>query len=106
MLGPMKLPYLINFIGHDVWLESEFKPDLASGDVITRDGEVLGVWRVVDYNPEDDDAGGRYEFVLSGQDVAIFTQEFSHLDDRFSRGIALSRLTRAISEWYENQSAL
>lgn len=73
--------------------------------MITRYGEVLGAWRVVDYDPEAEDEGGRYEFVVDGQDVVMFAEEFAFLDYRSSRGLAMSTLTRAIKEWHEVQSA-
>lgn len=103
MLHRMDMIYPINFAGHDEWMKSGYALDLAGGDVITRDGEVLGRWRVVAYDPEADDEGGRYEFVLDGQDVVKFAEEFAFLDYRTSRGLALSTLTRAIKEWHEAQ---
>ena len=99
----MDLIYPINFAGHDEWMESGYTLGLARGDVTTRDGEVLGIWRVVAYDPEADYEGGRYEFVIDGQDVAKFSEEFAMLDVRTSRGFALSILTRAIREWHETQ---
>lgn len=103
MLLSIDLIYPINFVGHDEWMNAGYRLDLAKGDVITRDGEVLGNWRVAEYDPEDDDKGGRYEFILHGQDVAMLTEEFANLDYRISRGFALSTLTRAIREWHETQ---
>jgi hypothetical protein len=97
----MELRYPINFVGHDEWMESGYAFDLARGDVITRDGEVLGSWRVMDYDPNNDDEGGRFEFVLDGQDVAMFAQEFAFLDFRGSRGGALSALASQIKKWHE-----
>lgn len=105
ILCRMELIYQINFVGHDDWIRSGYPFDLAGGDVITRDGEALGSWRVVEYDPEADDESGRYEFVVDGQDVVMFAEEFAFLDYRASRGLALSALTRAIKEWYESQSA-
>jgi len=99
----MDLIYPINFLGHDEWMRSGYSLGLAGGDVITRDGEVLGVWRVVEYDPAADDEGGRYEFILDGQDVVKFFEEFAPLDSRMSRGFALSALTRAIKKWNERQ---
>lgn len=104
MLLSMDLIYPINFVGHDDWLNAGYSLGLAGGDVITRDGEVLGSWRVVEYDPEDDDKGGRYEFILHGQDVAILAEVFANLDYRGSRGFTLSTLTRAIREWHETQT--
>lgn len=101
MLLRMELIYPINFVGHDKWMNSGYSLNLAAGDVITRDGEVLGTWRVVEYDPEDDDVGGRYEFLLDGQDAVSFSEKFANLGDRTSRGFALSTLTRAIREWHE-----
>lgn len=100
----MDLMYPINFDGHDEWMKSGYALALATGDVITRDGEVLGIWRVVEYDPDAEDEGGRYEFALTGQDVALFAEEFAYLDYRTSRGLALSTITRAIRQWHEAQS--
>jgi hypothetical protein len=99
----MDLIYPINFVGHDEWMESGYSLGLAGGDVITRDGEFLGVWRVVEYDPEADDKGGRYEFILDGQDVVKFSKKFAPLDSGINRGLALSNLTRAIKEWRETE---
>jgi len=100
----MDLIYPINFVGHDEWMESGYALKLAGGDVITRDGEVLGSWRVVDYDHEDEYSSGRFEFILDGEDVVKFVEDFAMLDVRTSRGFALSNLTRTIKEWYEKQS--
>lgn len=99
----MDLIYPINFIGHDEWMASGYAYDLAGGDVITRDGEVLGTWRVVEYDPDKDDEGGRYEFLLHKQDAVKFSAEFAFLDVRMSRGFSLSTLTREIRDWHEAQ---
>jgi len=97
----MDFIYPINFVGHDEWMASGFELELASGDVITRDGEVLGTWRVVGYDPEDEYGSGQFEFVKDGQDVEKFVEAFAMLDVRASRGFALSNLTRTIKEWHE-----
>lgn len=101
----MELIYPINFVGHDEWMENGYALSRSSGDVITRDGEVLGTWRVVDYDPEAepgvDDESGCYEFVLNEQVNAMFSEHFSFLDYRVSRGLALSKLIRTIREWHE-----
>jgi hypothetical protein len=102
-LPVMELIYPINFVGHDEWLNSGYSVELSSGDVITRDGEVLGGWRVADYNPEADDEGGRYEFVADGHEQPMFAEAFAFLDHRSSRGLALSTLSRTIREWHEAQ---
>lgn len=101
MLQGMDLIYQINFIGHDEWIKSDYALDMARGDVITREGEILGGWRVVEYDSEGDYGGGRYEFVLDGQDVAMFAERFLSLDSGLSRGLALSTITRSIKEWHE-----
>jgi hypothetical protein len=100
----MDLIYPINFVGHDEWMASGYALQHAKGDVITRYGEVLGVWRVVEYEvePEADDVGGRYEFLENGQDTVKFSVAFAILDSRMSRGLALSNITRAIREWHDS----
>lgn len=99
----MDLIYPINFVGHDEWMERGYALDLAGGDVITRDGEVLGTWRVADYDPDADygNDGGRYEFVADGQDEVTLSEGFAVLDSRVMRGYALKLLTLAIREWHE-----
>jgi hypothetical protein len=97
----MKLVYPINFVGHDEWLHGGYDPRLSQGDVITRDGEIIGSWRVTGYDPDDEYSSGRFEFTASGEDAARFTEDFDMLDVRMSRGFALSTLTRTIKEWYE-----
>lgn len=100
----MELTYPINFIGHDEWLNSGYDRSISRGDVITRDGEVIGSWRVVGYDPDDEYSSGRFEFTASGEDAVKFIEEFASLDMRMSRGFALSTLTRTIREWYETNN--
>lgn len=95
------LAYPINFIGYEEWVDSGYDPTMSSGDVITRDGEVIGTWRVVGCDPDDDCSEGDIEFVAIGEEAARFSEGFALLDVRGSRGLALSRLTRAIRQWYE-----
>lgn len=57
----MDLIYPINFVGHDEWMASGYALELAGGEFITRDGEGLGPWRVVEYDPEDKFSSGRFE---------------------------------------------
>ena len=97
----MELTYPINFIGHDEWLNSGYDRSMSQGEVITRDGEVIGSWRVVGYDPDVEYSSGRFEFTASGEDAVKFIEEFASLDMRMSRGFALSTLTRTIREWYE-----
>lgn len=100
----MDLIYPINFVGHDEWMASGYAPERSKGDVITRYGEVLGIWRVVEYEfgSEADDVGGLYEFLENGQDTVKFSEAFAILDSRISRGLALSNITRAIRDWHES----
>lgn len=100
----IELTYPINFIGHDEWLHSGYEPSLSLGDVITRDGEVIGSWRVVGYDPDDEYSSGRFEFTALGEEKVKFTEEFASLDMRVSRGFALSTLTKTIKGWYENNN--
>ncbi|AUH66930.1 hypothetical protein [Paracoccus zhejiangensis] len=100
----MALIYPINFVGYDEWMQSGYDPRLSQGEVITRDGEVIGSWRVVGDDPDDECSGGRFEFTASGDDAAKFTEDFALLDIRMSRGLALSNLNRTIREWYESNN--
>ncbi|UTH49847.1 hypothetical protein KBW81_07380 [Loktanella salsilacus] len=97
--------YPINFVGHDEWLDSGYDSELAQGDVVTRDGEFLGRWRVVDYDQKDEYSSGRIEFIVDGESSVKFTEDFAALDIRNSRGFALSQLTRTIRVWHEEQPA-
>lgn len=97
----MELVYPINFVGHDEWLNNGYDLRLSQGDVITRDGEIIGRWRVVGYDPDDDYSRGRFEFTASGEGAAKFTEDFAILDARMSPGLALSTLTRNTRQWYE-----
>lgn len=99
----MDLTYPINFVGHDEWLDSCYEPKLAHGDVITRDGEVLGTWRVVGFDHKDEYSSGRFEFISNAESVVKFAEDFAMLDVRSSRGLALSNITRAIREWHESE---
>lgn len=101
----MDLIFPINFIGHNEWMESGYALALASGEVVSRDGEFLGKWRVVNYKPEEYDSGGCYEFIKDGQTEVMFQRQFGILDSRGSRGFALSEITRDIKEWHENQTS-
>ncbi|MEM0975903.1 MAG: hypothetical protein AAGJ34_00065 [Pseudomonadota bacterium] len=97
----MELGYAINFVGHDEWMNSGYDPRLSQGHVITRDGEIIGIWRVVGYDPADEYSSGRYEFTASDEKTTKFIEDFDSLDIRVSRGFALSTLIRTIREWYE-----
>lgn len=102
----MNLIFPINFIGHDEWLDSGYDLNLAAGEVVTRDGELIGRWQVTDYDPnaEYGEEDGRYEFIPQGEDAATITEEFACLDFRISRGFALSNITRAIRDWYDAEN--
>lgn len=100
----MELTYPINFIDHDEWMQSGYDPRLSEGEVITRDGEIIGQWRVVGYDPDDEYSAGRFEFLALGEVTAMFQEDFAMLDVRMHRGFALSNLTRTIREWYETNN--
>lgn len=91
----MDLIYPIKFVGHDEWMGSGYEPKLAHGDVITRDGEVLGSWRVKNYDHKDKYSSVRFEFILNGESAV----DFAMLDVRTSREFALSNMTRTIRDW-------
>lgn len=95
--------YPINFVGHDEWLSSGYEPRMAQGDVVTRDGEFLGTWRVVDYDHENENLSGRFEFILDGESTVKFSEDFAALDIRVSRGFAMSKFSRTIKVWHEEQ---
>lgn len=97
----MNLIYSINFTGHDEWMENGYSLNLAHGDVVTRDGEIIGQWRVTGYDPEVEYSSGQYEFTIDGQKEITFSKGFTSLDSRISRGSALSDITSMIGEWYE-----
>ena len=101
----MDLIYPINLVGHEEWVESGFEPALASGDVITRDGEFIGIWRVADYFLEDDYLDRAYEFLPLGSDLPMFYAAFGLVDSRTSRGLAQSRICRGIREWHDAQDS-
>lgn len=102
----MDLTFPINLIGHDEWMQSGYDLNLAGGEVITRDGEVIGRWRVADYDPnaEYGERDGRYEFIPQGADAVTIMEDFLELDFRGSRGFALSTISRAIREWYDAEN--
>ena len=58
----------INFIGHDKWMQSGCDPRLSQGEVITHDGEVLGAWRAIGYDPNEY-SSGLFEFKAVGEDT-------------------------------------
>lgn len=97
----MDLRYSINFVGYDEWVASGYTHELAGGDVISRDGEVLGKWRVVNYDLEESNPSGRYEFISNGQSDVTFMEAIGFLDSGLRRGLALSEITRKIREWHE-----
>jgi hypothetical protein len=98
----MDLIYPINCVGYNEWSSSGYSVDLSSGDVITRHGEILGTWRVVDYDPEDEYSSGRFEFVADGEDIVKLSETFAMLDVRVHRGLELSNFSRKIREWHES----
>lgn len=76
-LPTMDYIYPINLVGHNEWLDSGYEPKLAQGDVVTRDGEFLGMWRVVGYDHVDEYSSGRIEFILDGENTVKFAEDFA-----------------------------
>ncbi|MGB3025844.1 hypothetical protein [Paradevosia shaoguanensis] len=70
----MQLPYPINLLG---------AYELEEGDVITRDGEIVGTWTLIH--------GALYDFTPIGGDQPILTDPF------------VWRLCNRIGEWLEAQ---
>lgn len=93
--------YPVNFVGHVEWIKSDYALNIASGVVITREGDVLREWRVGAYDLKADDEGEQYDFIIDGQAGVMFLEEFSFLNFRASRGLALSNLRWTIREWHE-----
>lgn len=58
---------------------------------------------MVDYDQEDENSSGRFEFVAVGEDVAKFDEGFGMLNVRTSRGLAFSQLLRTIKDWHEDE---
>lgn len=71
--------YPINLVGY---------PEEAEGDVVTRDGEVLGRWRV-----SDDETLEVVEFIPNGSDGVLFEEH------------SIGLLCAAIRDWHEGRES-
>lgn len=99
------LQYKINLVDHERWVSTGYARPFAWGLVQNSAGHDLGFWRVVRYNPNLVTEGGCYEFSLEKTGQAIISKEFSFLDARISRGLALLEFVAKISEWHASQGA-
>ncbi|QFT82022.1 hypothetical protein FIU89_15460 [Roseovarius sp. THAF27] len=89
-LAVMELTYPINLVG--------FESDVERGDVVTRDGEYLGVWTFI---KDEDNETGVIHFVADGESEPIFTENIPFLSSGMRTGMAMSDLCRAIRDWHE-----
>jgi hypothetical protein len=94
----MQLKFPINLIDID--------SEASTGDVVTRDGEYLGVWALTqDPDRHPDDFGARLRFIPDGQTEYLFEEIIASQESGVSNGLATSRLCRAIREWHEETNA-
>lgn len=97
--------YPINLVGIDEHRHDE-DPALKraySGDVITREGEIIGQWKVSETWLEGMGTGyGKLEFWPEGHDAALFNEEIGVISSGVHYGMAMSDICRDIREWYEN----
>jgi hypothetical protein len=89
-LAVMKLTYPINLVG--------FESDVERGDVVTRDGEYLGVWTFI---KDEDNETGVICFVADGESEPMFTENIPFLSSAMRTGMAMSDLCRSIRDWHE-----
>ncbi|WP_459431792.1 hypothetical protein [Roseivivax sp.] len=90
-LAVMELKYLIKLVG--------FESDVERGDVLTRDGEYLGVWTFI---KDEDNETGVIHFVADGESEPMFTENVPALSSGMWTGMAMSDLCRSIRDWHEN----
>lgn len=88
----MDLTYPINLIG--------LADGSSSGDVLTRDGEYLGTWRL-DRDEQNDQ--GVLHFIEDGSAEPMFTEAIPLLDSGMLFGRAMSDLCAAIRDWHDAQ---
>lgn len=86
----MELTYPINLVGLENGVER--------GDVLTRNGEYLGVWR---FAQDGDNGTGVLHFVADGESEPMFTEIVPVLGSGMRTGMAMSGLCRSIRDWYE-----
>ncbi|WP_170765316.1 hypothetical protein [Ruegeria lacuscaerulensis] len=85
----MELTYPINFVG--------FEHGATSGDVITRDGEILGSWTFI----KDEEDTGEFQFFADGETEPMFTEGVAFLSSGLRVGMALSTICRTIRDWHD-----
>lgn len=61
-------------------VESGYALDRANGDASTCDGALIGTWRAVGCDPEDQENGRRHAFMKLGESDAMPSEAFVHLD--------------------------
>jgi len=86
----MELSYPINLIG--------LADGLSSGDVLTRDGEYLGTWKL-DRDEQTD--RGALHFIEDGTTEPLFSEPIPALDIGMAFGRAMSDLCAAIRGWHD-----
>jgi len=89
-VASMELAYPINLVG--------FGEGLKQGDVLTRDGEYLGVWTFIE---DEDNETGVFDFVADGESEPMFTETVPVLSSGMRTGMAMSDLCRSIRDWHE-----
>ena len=89
-LAVMELTYPINLVG--------FENDVDRGDVLTSDGEYLGVWTFI---KDEDNETGVLHFVADGESEPMFTENVPVLSSGMRIGMAMSDLCRSIRDWHE-----
>lgn len=77
----MELTYPINLVG--------FENGVERGDVLTRDGEYLGVWTFI---KDEDNETGVLHFVADGESEPIFIENVPVLSSEMRTGMAMSGL--------------
>lgn len=91
----MELKYPINLVNID--------QGATAGDVVTRDGEVLGAWSLAN------DVGGEgaiLAFVSDGQSEPIFLERIHFRDSGMHTGLAMSQLCASIRDWHDDQDQI
>jgi hypothetical protein len=84
----MQLRYPINFIGYE--------DDETSGDVVTSDGEFLGVWN---FTEDAEGETGVISFTPDGATEPLFEEVIAFLTSGLLSGMALSKICRSIRLW-------
>jgi len=88
----MELTYPINLIG--------LEDDAATGDVLTRYGEYLGIWAFI---KDAEKETGVFQFIIDGESEPLFSEIVGVLSSGMLTGFAMSRLCRSIHDWHEEK---